>query len=62
PKSKNHERLSNTPKKRYSSIRKKRFIDSMKSIETLSIAKRRGKNAPSKPFIIEFFSITKPNM
>lgn len=60
PKSRNHERLRNTPKNRYISFKRNYFIDSLKNIDEIIISPRDDKKkSPSKPFIREFFTITK---
>jgi len=60
PKSRNHERLINTPKNRNISFKRNYFIDSLKNIDEIIISPRNDKKkSASKPFIREFFTITK---
>ncbi len=60
PKSRNHERLINTPKNRYISFKRNYFIDSLKNIDEIIISPRNDKKkSASKPFIREFFTIVK---
>jgi hypothetical protein len=60
PKSRNHERLRNTPKNRYISFKRNYFIDALKNIDEIIISARDNKKkSTSKPFVREFFAIIK---